>query len=1079
GEGKWFEAAKDLDRLRPKFANSTLYDFLFQTDLFLGLCYEKLGRFEQARDAYVSAIQFRPDHGPAQFGRQRMETRLGQVTPDAGGNKGRVVDFQGLLNKELQKPKEQRDWGPAEEAIRSIADQRKVDEATIKLMQANLALFREDFPAARKLLQEADELSPHDLQIRRTAVQFLQADPKQGPAAALKLLDRVVKEFDDLPTLRLQRAQLLVALAGEDRNDQLAELEQLDDKWTDEQKSELLTGMAGIYLGLNMNDEARRCLTLVADLKPQDLPTRLAVFQLAMQSGDDEAMQAAQKKILEIVGDESDSTWLYAEARRKLSQVRRGLLGNESLAEIRNLVDRAILDRPNWNELYLLNAELELLAGNAELALQHYEKAAELGRGDATSVAQHIRLVSSQGNFRRAKELLERVPEGLRQPLLGALYTEILFQTNEIDNAIEKARAVVQSDDRNLQNQLWLGQLLARSADVPGKSDAERKAAREEAIKVMERVVELQPDSPDAWYYLTRFHLANSDRDQALKTQRDSQLAVSDADLIIFLAKSHEMLGNWFDAEGMYRTYYDAAPDDITRAQQLAAFYLGNGYSQPDRETKAALLINKILQAGADNKIKPDDANLLWARRMGARILAGTREYQKLRKAENLLASNSQGGTLSLEDKRAMAELLASRPELVSRLKATRLLEEVAEVQPLDLGGGIALGQLYDQVGDWNGAKRQLRATIGRFGDSPQAREAFIRMLLQHGERADLDEAGRQLERLRQIAPNSTATFELGVRLATKTGRQSEARQELLGRLPNLTQAETLEPARVQALNLLANLLVDLEDLDEAEKLYRLLAEKDPNQAYSLARFLGLHRNVEQGFDQLKQIYSKENVGNILAVAIAVVRERRDEIGDKFDAQVEEWFNSALLENPESINLLMAQADFRDAQQRYEDSAEIYRKLVNRPDLTDIRRAIVLNNMSYLLALTDSAGASDLDAMKLVEEAVDILGPTTDILDTRAVVHMAKGDYKKAIDDLEFSVKDTPTAAKYFHKAQAHLGAGDNKAALEAWQRAEELGLTRDGLNRLEHQRYDELKQRIDTVRTSSGAVTHAEPAAR
>jgi tetratricopeptide (TPR) repeat protein len=173
----------------------------------------------------------------------------------------------------------------------------------------------------------------------------------------------------------------------------------------------------------------------------------------------------------------------------------------------------------------------------------------------------------------------------------------------------------------------------------------------------------------------------------------------------------------------------------------------------------------------------------------------------------------------------------------------------------------------------------------------------------------------------------------------------------------------------------------------------------------------------------------------------------------------------------------MAQADFRDAQQRYEDSAEIYRKLVIRPDLTDIRRAIVLNNLSFLLALTDSAGAGDLDAMKLVEEAVNILGPTTDILDTRAVVLMAKGDYKKSIDDLEFSVKNTPTAAKYFHKAQAHLGAGDDKAALEAWQRAEELGLTRDGLNRLEHHRYDELKQRIDAVRTSSEAVTHAEPA--
>ena len=76
--------------------------------------------------------------------------------------------------------------------------------------------------------------------------------------------------------------------------------------------------MAGRYLSLGMPEEARQCLTLAADNQPNELPLRLALFSLALDAGDDAGMKEAQDKILQIVGDEGDSNWLYAEARRKL-----------------------------------------------------------------------------------------------------------------------------------------------------------------------------------------------------------------------------------------------------------------------------------------------------------------------------------------------------------------------------------------------------------------------------------------------------------------------------------------------------------------------------------------------------------------------------------------------------------------------------------------------------------------------------------------------------------------------------------------------------------------------------------------
>jgi tetratricopeptide (TPR) repeat protein len=141
---------------------------------------------------------------------------------------------------------------------------------------------------------------------------------------------------------------------------------------------------------------------------------------------------------------------------------------------------------------------------------------------------------------------------------------------------------------------------------------------------------------------------------------------------------------------------------------------------------------------------------------------------------------------------------------------------------------------------------------------------------------------------------------------------------------------------------------------------------------------------------------------------------------------------------------------------------------LSRSDLTGLRRAIVLNNLSFLVALAGSAADTDVDPLKLIEEAAQIMGPNSDILDTRAIVHIARKEYKDAIHDLELSVTDNPTASKYFHKAQAHLMAGENGNAVEAWEKAEGLGLNRDAINLMEHELYEQLKTKIDQIRGAS-----------
>lgn len=1071
-EGKWQPASEAFTKLRSKIGDFGK-DTIAEVDYSLGLCYERLGKPDLAKASYETVLQVDPQNEPAKVGILRVQGTMGVATDATlkGGD-----PLQQAIADELKKPKEQQNWKQVDEMFRKLAEDRQLDPTVAKLYQAQMMMMREDYDGAAKVLSEAKTLSPKNLQVQRMIIQLARINPKIGPAKAMEFLAKVQAQFGDVAALRLDKADILIALSkGEDKEKLKTELASLlvgVDQFPVAQKVELWSGMAGRYLNLGMPEEARQCLTLAADNQPNELPLRLALFSLALEAGDDDGMKDAQDKILRIVGDKNDSSWLFAEARRKLLLVRRGRLDPESLTDIRRLATQALQQRRDWFELYALLGDVELLANNGAAALEHYDRAEQLGKPAPTTVRDHIRLLVANGRWADAGKLLDRIPEGARQLLLGPSYAEILFRTDQVDAALKQARAATEADPKNAQNQYWYGQLLARSSTASGITEQKRKEIMGDAIKAMQRATELQPEYPDAWFALINYYAMQKDEAQAQKVLRDAQLALSGDNLPLFLARSYEVLHRWFDAETMYREIYEADPNDLSRAQQLAAFYLGPIYQRPDRRTKATPLVNQILKAGAEKKVGPNDGNLLWARRMAAKIYSTTNEYPNLVKAEKLLASNSRDGNLLIEDKLAMAEILAPRPEPLSRLKAIGLLEEVGKVQPLNDLAEVQLGELYYAVGNnWAKYRDQMRKAIARFPNSVEARQAYVRKLLVRDDQTSRAEAADQIDKLRKLAPNNPVTFELSVRLAGKLGKQQQVRADLLSRIPKIQDIKEIDQAQAQSFMAFANLLTDLGDLDSAEKIYTDLAARNPAFTYELARFIGLHRDPDKCFAKLNEIYQPDRIPEILSVATAVARDRRDKIGDKYDADIQRWLDTALRENPDSISLLLVQGDMYDLQKKYQESANVYRKMLSRPELTGLRRAIVLNNLAFLLAVDTSAKTGQDDPLKLIQEAVEIMGPNSDILDTRAVVLISQKQYKPAIQDLELSVTDNPTASKYFHKAVAHLRAGENRAAVEAWQKAEALGLGRDSINRMEHELYDEMKIEIEKIRKPKVAV--------
>ena len=122
---------------------------------------------------------------------------------------------------------------------------------------------------------------------------------------------------------------------------------------------------------------------------------------------------------------------------------------------------------------------------------------------------------------------------------------------------------------------------------------------------------------------------------------------------------------------------------------------------------------------------------------------------------------------------------------------------------------------------------------------------------------------------------------------------------------------------------------------------------------------------------------------------------------------------------------------------RSTEAIKLYRAALADPKLTPLQKAIVQNNLAFVLALTKQSPA---EAVSLTNEAIKIVGPRSDLLDTRALAYMADGKADQALHDLRLAASDSPTPTKYFHLAQAEKQANHIEAAREAMASANKLG---------------------------------------
>jgi tetratricopeptide (TPR) repeat protein len=124
----------------------------------------------------------------------------------------------------------------------------------------------------------------------------------------------------------------------------------------------------------------------------------------------------------------------------------------------------------------------------------------------------------------------------------------------------------------------------------------------------------------------------------------------------------------------------------------------------------------------------------------------------------------------------------------------------------------------------------------------------------------------------------------------------------------------------------------------------------------------------------------------------------------------------------------------------------------------DPNNVAALNNLAWLLVTKD--GRAD-EALRLIEQAIQLGGPVSNLLDTRGLIRLTLGQNEAALKDLEEAAAQSGSANHLFHLAKAQLRAGNLQAAADAWRKAQAAGLTAATIHPFEKEAYARLAEEL------------------
>ncbi len=1065
GEGKVLNATSELERVRP--AIERLNPMHSNTlNMLLARCYGVLSMPDRQLEAYRRILTAQPGMILAQIGEAEALQALGRfsesertieaLTANAPATPALVPQILQLaVNLELDKDPATRNWSKTEKLSAILEESGQQNPVQSQLFKADMLLTQGKTEEALALLSALRKEDPKNQMVWMSLAKLMSNDPKYRDRMP-QLIALAEKELGTTAPLVAEKIKLAVRKTGDEAIAELKQLEAGLSAFEPAQQQSLRGTLATAYLQLGDYENGSRCLKSVIANDPNNIRVRLALFDLATERGDDATAEEIVKEVRTSPSFGTNSAlYKYCDAAAKLNKFVNARTDHTAaltaadqtlLTEVRKSVDEGLVIRPEWAPLWRLRGDIDRIEGNLTSAIVNYQRSLDYSQANQEGTARKlVALLYATQRYTEANAAMQYLGGGDLPEAMRRLVMDTKYRTGDTKSAIELARKDIEKDPDNPMNYVVYGQLLESNADTANAEKAYRAAVAKEPKLTM------------AWERLVKILVDGNKTEDAKKAVETASQALPDNELAV--GRLYLRLKDTAEAKKHYEAAIAKKSDDIIAHQHLAELLLVDNQAE-----KATELLDKIIALGANSKDQTELRIAAWARTQKARSMAPSRDYANTMKAVEMIEQNAKDGELDGLDLVTIVQLLAPRiDEPSSRAKAIGILEKVRARGDMPPQNEVALAQLYNRDGNWEEAKRLMTNAV----TAQESAETTILLAQMHFDHEEFEDALQYVNQTESLLrsqgtpldnPLSRGVRVLKAQLLAREGNLDEAAQVLEAWLPR--------PLAQDKLNLLFDVAMQLDALKlypQSQKLFEEYAQLSPTSGkVALAAFHGRRGDIDRSFAMLKEVRDSANLFEILPVVLANLRNFPEKRTPEMLSDVEQWLTSDTVDTQDPLRLKLLLAEYYDLRGRYSDVEKIYRDMLADPNIPETTKAIVENNLAFVLAAVTPTQQRGAEAEKLIAHAISLLGPTSDLLDTRALAYLAQGKTDQAAADIRVAAKDRPSTSKLYHLALVEKQLGNVDAAKEAVGKAEELQGEHNSFTPAEREGFDKLKSELN-----------------
>jgi tetratricopeptide (TPR) repeat protein len=239
--------------------------------------------------------------------------------------------------------------------------------------------------------------------------------------------------------------------------------------------------------------------------------------------------------------------------------------------------------------------------------------------------------------------------------------------------------------------------------------------------------------------------------------------------------------------------------------------------------------------------------------------------------------------------------------------------------------------------------------------------------------------------------------------------------------------------------------------LDEAQKWLTEAARRVSDYHDELATFLARRGRYEAALDLVES--RPPDSRSLVAAAVGDTIVRAGHASPEILARTRDALHAAIPATS-SPQPRLALAKLHQALGDLDQAEAAYRAALQ----CDERNLVALNNLAMLLVVRNRQ-LEEADA--LLRTAMELAGRLPGLLDSRAMLDMARGNWQQAGSLLDEALQGQQVADFYFHQAVVLARLGRYSQAIQSLAQAEHLRLEKHALSDLEQRWYKELLEML------------------